>query len=178
MRRLLGAIDHVSEFVGLAAAQLYLMCAVITTYEVVMRYLFNAPTQWAFEVVMVLCASAWMLSVGYITRHRRHIGITVLYLLAPYRVQWLLDLFANVVGLAAVAILAYAAWEPAVRAITRIERTGSAFNSPQPTILKTVLVVGALLYALQLLVNLVRHLGAWRAPPPAAEPRAPDQAID
>jgi TRAP-type mannitol/chloroaromatic compound transport system permease small subunit len=175
---LLRAIDHLSQFLGQASAQLYLMCALITTYEVVMRYVFHAPTQWAFEVVMVLCASAWMLSVGYITRHRRHIGITVLYLMAPYRVQWLLDLFANVVGLAAVAILAYAAWEPAVRAITRIERTGSAFNSPQPTILKTILVVGALLYAAQLLVNLVRHLGAWSAPTTRAEPRAPDQAVD
>jgi TRAP-type C4-dicarboxylate transport system permease small subunit len=178
VRRLLGAIEHVSEFVGLAAAQLYLMCAVITTYEVVMRYLFHRPTQWAFEVVMVLCASAWLLSVGYVTRHKRHIGITVLYVLAPPRVQWLLELFALVVALVAVAILGYAAWEPAVRALTRLERTGSAFNSPQPTILKTVLLIGALLYALQLMVNLVRHLGAWRAPPPAAEPRAPDQAID
>jgi TRAP-type mannitol/chloroaromatic compound transport system permease small subunit len=176
VRRLLRAIDHVSEFVGLAAAQLYLMCAVITTYEVVMRYLFNNPTQWAFEVVMVLCASAWMLSVGYVTRHRRHIGITVLYLLAPHRTRWFLDLFANVVGLGAVALLAYAAWEPAVRAISRIERTGSAFNSPEPTILKTVLVVGALLYAVQLTVNLIRLFQAWGAPPP--EVRGPDEAID
>jgi TRAP-type C4-dicarboxylate transport system permease small subunit len=175
VRRLLGAIDQLSEFLGLAAAQLYLMCAVITTYEVVMRYVFHSPTQWAFEVVMVLCASAWMLSVGYVTRHQRHIGITVLYLMAPRRVQWALDLFANVVGLVAVAILAYAAWEPAVRAIGRVERTGSAFNSPEPTLLKTMLLIGALLYAVQLIVNLVRLFQARGTPP---EAHAPDQAVD
>jgi TRAP-type C4-dicarboxylate transport system permease small subunit len=176
VRRLLRAIDHVSEFVGLAAAQLYLLCAVITTYEVVMRYLFHSPTQWAFEVVMVLCASAWMLSVGYVTRHRRHIGITVLYLMAPPWAQWLLDLLANVVGLVAVAILAYAAWEPAMRAISGMERTGSAFNSPQPTLLKTVLLIGALLYVAQLIVNLVRLFQVRGMPPPEAH--APDQAVD
>jgi TRAP-type mannitol/chloroaromatic compound transport system permease small subunit len=169
LRALLRAIDHVSQFLGLASAQLYLLCAVITTYEVVMRYVFNSPTQWAFEMVMVLCASAWMLSVGYVTRHQRHIGITVLYIMAPHRVRWFLDLFALVVGLVAVAILAYAAWEPAERAVTRIERTGSAFNSPQPAILKAVLVIGALLYCAQLIVNLVRHLGTWNAPPPAEQ---------
>ena len=158
MRQILRAIDHVSEFLGLAAAQLYLLCALITTYEVVMRYVFHAPTQWAFEVVMVLCASAWLLSVGYVTRHRRHIGITVLYVLAPPRVRWVLDLFINLVALVAVTILLYAAWEPAMRAIGGIQRTGSAFNSPEPTILKTMLVIGAALYALQLIVNLIKHL--------------------
>jgi TRAP-type C4-dicarboxylate transport system permease small subunit len=172
LRTLLRAVDHVSQFLGLAAAQLYLLCAVITTYEVVMRYLFNSPTQWAFEMVMVLCASAWVLSVGYVTRHKRHIGITVLYVMAPPRVQWLLELFALVVALVAVAILGYAAWEPAVRALTRLERTGSAFNSPQPAILKAMLVIGAVLYCAQLIVNLVRHLQAWGAPPPAARPAA------
>jgi TRAP-type mannitol/chloroaromatic compound transport system permease small subunit len=172
LRTLLRAIDHVSQFLGLAAAQLYLLCAVITTYEVVMRYVFLAPTQWAFEMVMVLCASAWVLSVGYVTRHQRHIGITVLYLMAPWRVRWFLDLFALVVALIAVAILGYAAWEPAVRAVTRIERTGSAFNSPQPAILKAMLVIGAVLYCAQLLANLVRHLQN-RQPPPADQTLQP-----
>jgi TRAP-type mannitol/chloroaromatic compound transport system permease small subunit len=172
LRALTRAIDHLSQFLGLAAAQFYLLCAVITTYEVVMRYLFNSPTQWAFEMVMVLCASAWVLSVGYVTRHKRHIGITVLYVMAPPRVQWLLELFALVVALVAVAILAYAAWEPALRALTRLERSGSAFNSPQPALLKAMLVIGALLYCAQLTVNLVRHLQAWNAPPPAARAAA------
>ena len=72
-------IDHISKFMGLAVAQLYLFCAFITAYEVISRYLFNSPTQWVFETVMVLCASAWMLSAGYITLHKRHIGITVIY---------------------------------------------------------------------------------------------------
>ena len=105
-------------------------------------------------------------------RHQRHIGITVLYLMAPWRVRWLLDLFALVVALIAVAILGYAALEPAVRAVSRIERTGSAFNSPQPAILKAMLVIGAVLYCAQLLANLVRHLQN-RRPPPADQTLQP-----
>ena len=83
--------------------------AVITTYEVVMRYVFGNPTQWAFEMVMVLCASAWMISVGYITRHRRHIGITVLYILAPKKVRFALDLnVVHVGGTIGIMVLASA----------------------------------------------------------------------
>jgi TRAP-type C4-dicarboxylate transport system permease small subunit len=78
--------------------------------------------------------------------------------MAPPRVRRALDLFIDLVGLAAVLILLYAAWEPAVRAVSRIERSGSAFNSPEPTLLKVMLVIGAGLYALQLIVNLVKHV--------------------
>ena len=38
----LNPIDHISKFLGLAVAQLYLFCAFITAYEVVSRYLFIA----------------------------------------------------------------------------------------------------------------------------------------
>jgi TRAP-type mannitol/chloroaromatic compound transport system permease small subunit len=173
MRAFVRAVDHLSQFSGIAAAQLYLVCAVITTYEVVMRYLFHNPTQWAFEMVMVLCASAWMISVGYVTRNRRHIGITVLHVMAPRKVRFVLDLFADVVGLISVVILAYAAWEPMIRVFERIERSGSAFNSPQPTILKTVLVIGAVIYAVQLVANIAKLIMA--GPEGDPEPQLRDE---
>ena len=44
--------------------------------------------------------------------------------------------------------------------VTRLERTGSAFNCPRPAILKAMLVIGAVLYCAQLIVNLIRHLQA------------------
>mgnify|MGYP006241734721 FL=1 len=73
--------DHFSKFSGLAVAQLYLVCAAVTGFEVISRYVFNAPTQWVFEIVMVLAATAWMLSAAYVTLHKRHIGITVFYIM-------------------------------------------------------------------------------------------------
>ena len=76
------SIDHFSRFLGLSVGNLYLLAALCTLWEVTARYVFHAPTQWAFEVVMVLCATAWMLSAGFVTLHKRHIGITVLYLMA------------------------------------------------------------------------------------------------
>jgi tripartite ATP-independent transporter DctM subunit len=41
-----------------------------------------------------------------------------------------------------------------------LEKAGSAFNSPQPMLLKSVLVLGAMLYVAQLLVNLYRHFSS------------------
>ena len=157
------AMDSFSRFTGLAAAQFYLLCAVVTLWEVISRYVFNAPTQWAFEVVMVLCASAWMISAGYVTFHKRHIGITVFYLMAGDRTKWWLDLLALVVGIAALFMLADDTLVRALEAISLVERAGSAWNSPMPMILKTVLALGAVIYLCQLLVNTNRHFMSYAA---------------
>ena len=46
----------------------------------------------------------------------------------------------------------------AIEASRGLERSGTSFNSPEPLILKTLLFVGAVLYCLQLVVNLIKHL--------------------
>lgn len=158
-------IDHLSHYSGLAVAQFYILCAGVTLFEVTMRYVFNSPTQWAFEVAMTLCACAWMLSAGFVTLKQRHIGITVFYILAKRPVQWWLDFIAMSVGVLALFLLVADSLHHALQSINGIERAGSAFNSPQPMILKSVLTIGALLYLMQLLVNLYRHfesrIGKW-----------------
>ena len=149
--------DHFSKFSGLAVSQLYLLCALATAYEVISRYVFDSPTQWVFEVVMVLCATAWMLSAAYITLHNRHIGITVFYIIASDRTKWWLDLFAMSVGILALWLLVDDTAIRALESVMMTERAGSAFNSPAPLILKSMLCIGAFLYLTQLYINLYRH---------------------
>lgn len=150
-------VDHVSRFTGLAVAYLYILAAACTLWEVFARYILNDPTQWVFEVVMVLCACAWMLSAGFVTLQKRHIGITVFYIMASDTVKWWLDLFAMVVGVFALYMLVGDTLIRALESIDLTERGGTAWNSPQPLVLKTVLVSGLFLYLVQLLVNLSRH---------------------
>ena len=150
-------VDHISHISGLAVAQFYLLCAAMTLYEVIARYVFNAPTQWAFEMVMVFCATAWMISAGYVTLKKRHIGITVFHVMASDRARWWLDLFAMVVGVIALFLLLSDALVRALEGIERVERAGSSFNSPMPMVLKAMLALGAMMYLAQLLVNLHRH---------------------
>ena len=158
MNAIIRAVDRLNQFVGLSVAHLYLICVLITIYEVCMRYFFNSPTQWAFEVVMVVCASAWALSGGYIAMRRSHIAITILYERATGRVRYCLDIFILVVSIGAMFIFAYSLWDPMVHAVSGLERSGTSFNSPEPLILKTLLFVGAVLYGIQLIVNLVKVL--------------------
>ncbi len=153
-------IDHVSHVSGIAVSTLHLIAAVLTLWEVGSRYLFNAPTLWAFETVMMLCAACWMLSAGFITLKQRHIAITVVHVAVSERTRWWLDLFAMLVGIVALFLLLSDAAIRSYEAIAKIERSGSAFNAPTPMMLKSLLAAGAFLYLAQLVVNLHRHLSA------------------
>ena len=62
-----------------------------------------------------------------------------------------------VVGVFALYMLVGDALIRALESIDLTERGGTAWTSPQPLVLKTVLVSGLFLYLVQLLVNLSRH---------------------
>jgi TRAP-type mannitol/chloroaromatic compound transport system permease small subunit len=142
-------------------AQLYLLCVLITVYEVAMRYVFNRPSIWAYEIIMVLCATAWILSVGYVTHRRSHIAITIVAQMLPARARRVLDFLCEIVATLIMATLAYASWGPAAKAIRVGELTASAFNSPEPMLMKSLLVGGAAMYAIQGFVNIVKRVRNW-----------------
>jgi TRAP-type C4-dicarboxylate transport system permease small subunit len=160
-------IDWLNRLLGERLCYLYLAAVMITAYEVVMRYLFDAPTIWAFELTILLCAICYLLSGGYVTAQRKHIAITSVYDLMPARIRWWLDLLALLTGILSMGLLVWAAWRPAVLAVRIVERTGSAWNSPSPAIIKPLIAIGAGLIVLQLLVQLYRHLTGQAVPPPA-----------
>ncbi|WP_323770845.1 TRAP transporter large permease subunit [Antarctobacter sp.] len=151
-------VDHVSHVSGIAISTFYLIAATATLWEVFSRYVLHTPTLWAFETVMVTVAAAWMLSAGYVTMKKRHIGITVIHNLANPTQRWWLDLFAMVVGVLALYMLLTDAPVRAYVSISRLEKSGSAFNSPLPMMMKSLMVIGGFMYLAQLMVNLHRHV--------------------
>ena len=62
-----------------------------------------------------------------------------------------------VVGVFALYMLVADTMIRAIESIDLVERGGTAWNSPLPMILKTILVTGLFMYLVQLLVNLSRH---------------------
>lgn len=104
----LGALhDAVSRASFVAAATLLAAIALSFSYEVVARYLFNAPTSWANALVSYLLCGAIFLAVPELTRRRSHIAINLLLeRIAPNRARVLQK---GILVLAAAACL-FAAW--------------------------------------------------------------------
>ncbi|GIX48866.1 MAG: C4-dicarboxylate ABC transporter substrate-binding protein [Candidatus Tectimicrobiota bacterium] len=69
----------VGQFTGQLFAWLVLPMALGLAYEVLARYLFHAPTVWAYDVTYMLYGSHFMLGAAYTLYRGQHIRTDMLY---------------------------------------------------------------------------------------------------
>ena len=155
MNRFVEMVGKLSVFLGKACGVFYLAAIGLSIFEVFMRYAFNAPTSWTSETIMTLVATAWLFCVGAVTQQRRHITVTTMELLLGEKVWNRLTKVAIVISMIAVSGLLVMLWGPMIKVLKMPQTTGSAFDPPTPTYIKTMFVVAAALYLLQLFANLL-----------------------
>ncbi|RMF01523.1 MAG: TRAP transporter small permease [Alphaproteobacteria bacterium] len=79
MRRLARVIDAVSEAGGRLSAWIFFAIGLSITFEVVMRYVFTAPTIWVDEISRILQVWAAYLAAAYVLKHRAMVTIEVFF---------------------------------------------------------------------------------------------------
>lgn len=72
-------IDEVSTWVGKTAGWCILVLTATTSYEVFSRYLFGAPTEWAFDASYMLYGTLFMLAGAYTLARNGHVRGDFLY---------------------------------------------------------------------------------------------------
>jgi C4-dicarboxylate transporter, DctQ subunit len=159
--------DPLSRFViplGPPIAAAFLFITAFTFFEVVMRYVFNAPTIWVHETTIALTAICFAFGGAYCLATDRHIRVVLLYDAAGPRTKRRLDVAISLVGAAACALMAWAAWSLAYKAYYtptgdfRLETSGSAWNPPTPAIVKAVLFLVLGVMCAQFLLQAVGHI--------------------
>lgn len=158
-------LDRLVRHVGQTAAWLVFLAMLVSVYEVIMRYGFNAPTDWAHETTTFLVAAIFALGGPYALATNRHIQIRILLdRLSPRKRSWL-ELLNLVLGILFCLAIGYAAWVLAFNATHapdgswRLETSGSSWNPPLPAFTKIIILISIAIMALQQLVRICRH---WR----------------
>jgi TRAP-type mannitol/chloroaromatic compound transport system permease small subunit len=88
---LIRAIDRVSDWSGQIVCWLIIPLVGSLTYEVFARYLFGAPTEWAYDVSYMLYGTLFMLGAGYALLRGGHIRTDMLYQNWSPRTQGAID---------------------------------------------------------------------------------------
>ncbi len=71
------AINGLNEVVGRVIVLLAIVFASIIIYDVILRYVFNEPTRWAFDVTKQLFGFYFVLLGGYALRHKAHVRVDI-----------------------------------------------------------------------------------------------------
>jgi TRAP-type mannitol/chloroaromatic compound transport system permease small subunit len=157
MERLLKIIDGISEWSGKLFAYLLWPGVAVLVYEVTARHLFDAPTIWAHGTTQRIFAAYYFICGAYITLHRSHINMDVIYGRFSLRTRAILDVFGFLFFFVFCSVLLWWGSRYAWVSLSKLEPCNTPFRAPLYPV-KLVIPLGALLILLQELAQLWRNL--------------------
>jgi len=157
VRLLLHSIDTINEWVGRISCYLVVAVMVILTAEVTLRYGFNNPTSWSWDVSVQLVAAFALLAGGYNLLHRVHVRVDVLHNRFSDKVKVVADLVTSIFFFLLCIVLirdgGYLAWQSLMAREYMV-----TVLAPPIYPLKILLVVASFLLFLQGAARFVRDL--------------------
>jgi TRAP-type mannitol/chloroaromatic compound transport system permease small subunit len=167
MRAYIDFADRLSAWFGKAFAWLIMVMAIGVGYEVLVRYGFNAPTDWAFDLSYITYGTLFMMGGAYTLSRGGHVRGDFVYRLWKPRTQAKVELVLYFLfffpGILALII---AGWKYASRSWRYLE---VSVNSPAGIPIfqfKTVIVVAGTLMLIQGIAQVFRCIicirtGEW-----------------
>lgn len=90
------AVSRLNATVGEFVAYWSILAVVVYYYEVIARYVFNSPTNWAHESMFLMFGMQYLLAGGYVLREGAHVRVDVIYMYLPNRIKAIVDIFSSI----------------------------------------------------------------------------------
>ena len=179
MATLVRSIEWLTRIFGTIAAWCIAPLIVAMVWEVFSRYVFSAPTLWAYEIAYMLMGASLLLGIAYTLQMRRHIRVDFLYDMFSVEKRAVVDIVGYVFFLLPVVLwMTWGLWEYLAYAYENNELSGESAWNPVVWPLRVAFVTGFILFALQILAEIIkcvhvlrgRDAPGWSAPgTPSAE---------
>ena len=157
MQKLLLTVDKISTFAGQLFSWLIVALTLLISWEVFSRYVMEHPHAWAFDVMIMLYGTLFMMAGAYTLSKNGHVRGDVLYGFFPPRLQAGLDLVLYIVFFVpGVVALVWAGYRYAGESWAINEHSNITADGPPIYPFKTVIPVAGAVLLLQGLVEIVR----------------------
>jgi TRAP-type mannitol/chloroaromatic compound transport system permease small subunit len=167
MQKLLLAVDRASTILGQTFSWLILALTMMISWEVFSRYVLDHPHPWAFDVMIMLYGSVFMMAGAYTLSKNGHVRGDVLYGFFPPRLQAGLDLALYILFfIPGVFALAWAGYNFAAESWMINEHSNITADGPPVYPFKMVLPVAGAFLLVQGVVEIIRcviclQTGEW-----------------
>jgi len=150
-------LPYVNAKFGWFVAFLMLPMIAIMVWEVIMRYFFNAPSLWAYEISLFMYGAYIALAGGYTLLVKGHVNVDIIWGRLPLRWRSIVDVVTAALFFLYVGVLFKESLEATVEAWQVMEVTMTHWGPPYYP-LRTSLPVACLLLLLQGLAKFIRDL--------------------
>ena len=166
LRGLVRTVDGVSRVFGAIAATLVIVLVSLMLYDVVLRYVFNAPTAWGNDLNTWLMGASFVLSIAYAMSTDSHVRVDLLY---SRQTRPRIRIF-DLIGLALI-ILPTVGWitlglfDHFMTAYDSGERSGSGGWNPIVWPFKLVMLIGFAIFTLQIVAEIIKRVASLMGRP-------------
>ena len=167
MQKLLLTIDKISTFIGQTFSWFIVALTLMISWEVFSRYVLDAPHPWAFDVMIMMYGTVFMMAGAYTLSKNGHVRGDVLYGFFPPRLQAGLDLTLYILFfIPGVFALAWAGYHFASESWAINEHSNVTADGPPVYPFKTILPLAGTFLLAQGVVEIVRcvvclQTGEW-----------------
>lgn len=157
MQKILLSVDKLSTWVGHAFSWFIVALTLFISWEVFSRYALDAPHAWAYDAMIMLYGSLFMMAGAYTLAKNGHVRGDVLYGFFTPRTQAAIDLALYIVFfIPGVVALVWAGYDYAAESWAIREHSSVMADGPPIYPFKTIIpIAGAVLLA-QGLVEIIR----------------------
>jgi TRAP-type mannitol/chloroaromatic compound transport system permease small subunit len=169
MQKLLLFVDKVSTWVGQAFSWLIVALTLHITWEVYSRYALDHPRAWAFDAMIMMYGTLFMMAGAYTLAKNGHVRGDVIYGFFTPRAQAILDLTLYIVFfLPGIIALTYAGYSYAADSWRINEHSNITAEGPAVYPFKTVIPLAGAFVLAQGIVEIIRCIicirqGEWPA---------------
>jgi TRAP-type mannitol/chloroaromatic compound transport system permease small subunit len=157
MQKLLLFVDKISTRVGQAFSFLILALTLHVSWEVFSRYVLDAPRAWAFDAMIMMYGTLFMMAGAYTLAQNSHVRGDVIYGFFTPRAQATLDLTLYIVFfIPGVTALVWAGYTYAAESWAINEHSNITSEGPPVYPFKTVIPVAGALILMQGIVEIIR----------------------
>ena len=161
--RTVQVIDRFTDGIGVTIAWLNLPLVAAVAYEVIARYVFDAPTIWSFDVTYMLYGTIFMIGAAYALHKGAHIRTDFFYDNWSTKTKGMVDSISYIVFFFPSLIMFFAASANEAWYAYTISETSE--QTPWRPILwpyKSVVPVTCLLLMIQGVSETIKSVYAWR----------------
>ncbi len=157
MQKLLLFVDKISTRVGQAFSFLILALTLHVSWEVFSRYVLDSPRAWAFDAMIMMYGTLFMMAGAYTLAQNSHVRGDVIYGFFTPRAQATLDLTLYIVFfIPGVTALVWAGYTYAAESWAINEHSNITSEGPPVYPFKTVIPVAGALILMQGIVEIIR----------------------
>ena len=150
-------VDRISTWVGQFFAWLIVALTALIGFEVFSRYILNNPHPWAFDAMIMMYGTMFMMAGAYTLSKNGHVRGDILYGFLKPRTQAIFDLILYVAFfIPGVIALAYAGYEYAADSWRILEHSSITADGPPLYPFKTIIPMAGVILLLQGLVEIFR----------------------